>query len=398
MAIEETGATMSDPAGITILGTAGSVVDSPRLTTAQRLKIAGNNTGNLVFQYAVTRLLAPKKTYIPTATMPAFDADAVAGSRYLVFPAANHLRPGADWRNLNKLLRDVDLPLVILGLGAQAPSSNDPQAIDQILKDSQVRMLADIIRERAVLVTARGAFSAEVCARLGIETEILGCPSLLINPDPTLGRQLAKALERLQESPRSLRVVMTAAAPFEIAKHAMRRDLEARFFQWTVDRDGLYVQQSGGEEIVALSAGAHRADTLQTAQAVRPIIYPEGTPERFIQHINSRHRIFWNAAEWIAAMRGADIAFGSRLHGNMAALAAGVPALFVPHDARTEELIDTMKLAYLKATDVPDSFEQTINQVEFDGEAFDKNRAMLSVRFKQAMARIGVPVNTTGAG
>ena len=57
-----------------------------------------------------------------------------------------------------------------------------------------------------------------------------------------------------------------------------------------------------------------------------------------------------------------------------------------------------MKLAYLKATDVPDSFERTINQVEFDGEAFDKNRAMLSVRFKQAMARIGVPVNTTGAG
>ncbi|MDO5323840.1 MAG: polysaccharide pyruvyl transferase family protein [Clostridia bacterium] len=48
---------------------------------------------------------------------------------------------------------------------------------------------------------------------------------------------------------------------------------------------------------------------------------------------------FVSARSWIDFLAGhADFAFGSRIHGNLAALLAGVPALLISCDLRTREL------------------------------------------------------------
>lgn len=39
--------------------------------------------------------------------------------------------------------------------------------------------------------------------------------------------------------------------------------------------------------------------------------------------------------------------FGSRFHGNMSALRNGIPALWVTHDSRTSELVQTLKLPHI---------------------------------------------------
>jgi polysaccharide pyruvyl transferase WcaK-like protein len=56
----------------------------------------------------------------------------------------------------------------------------------------------------------------------------------------------------------------------------------------------------------------------------------------------SRLRYYCSAKEWISNLTGSDIAISQRIHGTIAAINAGVPALCVYHDARTEELCKAM--------------------------------------------------------
>lgn len=139
-----------------------------------------------------------------------------------MFPAANHLRLGADWSGLNNFLEGANKPLIVLGLGAQSPKiGGEKETISALKADAGIRRMVDIFRDRAVLVTVRGRYSQEVCVALGLEAvEVLGCPSAMINPAPDLGRRLADGLRDLADGGGEARIGVTAAAPFEIAGSA----------------------------------------------------------------------------------------------------------------------------------------------------------------------------------
>jgi polysaccharide pyruvyl transferase WcaK-like protein len=76
----------------------------------------------------------------------------------------------------------------------------------------------------------------------------------------------------------------------------------------------------------------------------------------------------------------------------MAALAAGVPGIFVAHDSRTDELIETMKLPHVAADKVPENIEQIFSLVEFDAQTFDDNRQNIRKQFGAALAKIGLQI------
>ena len=72
---------MSSQSGVTILGTPAAVVANLAHPSIDlQLTMAGNHTGNLTFQLAVTRMLAGQKKYVPKATMPHIEPDALIGS------------------------------------------------------------------------------------------------------------------------------------------------------------------------------------------------------------------------------------------------------------------------------------------------------------------------------
>jgi hypothetical protein len=55
---------------------------------------------------------------------------------------------------------------------------------------------------------------------------------------------------------------------------------------------------------------------------------------------SDRIRMFIDAHTWHAFMRDQEFAFGTRLHGNIAALAAGTPAFLLTFDSRTTEVAE----------------------------------------------------------
>jgi polysaccharide pyruvyl transferase WcaK-like protein len=94
-------------------------------------------------------------------------------------------------------------------------------------------------------------------------------------------------------------------------------------------------------------------------------------------------------------MRGMDLALGTRLHGNMAAIAAGTPGVIIAHDSRTGELGQTMHLPHLDfeaAMAAPD-LATALEAVKFDGAAFDAWRAATARRLCAVFDRLAIPVS-----
>jgi polysaccharide pyruvyl transferase WcaK-like protein len=57
-------------------------------------------------------------------------------------------------------------------------------------------------------------------------------------------------------------------------------------------------------------------------------------------------------AEYDTFIRGKDLALGFRVHGNLPALANGVPAIFVEYDQRSSELAETFSIPHLTMDDI----------------------------------------------
>ena len=379
-----------------ILGTDGHVPDPTRFDDAGLLAVLGGNAGNLMFQHAVTRLLDADLVHISPAFTPYSDTAALRPAQALVFPAANHLRAGADWTGLNNYLAGCGKPLVLLGLGAQAPRPDgDAETIATLCRDPHVQRMADILREKAALVTVRGPFSARVCEALGLRgVEVLGCPSALLNPDADLGARIAAALAelpaRIGRGP--IRSCLTAAAPFEIAQDTEKRAVERRLFNWF---GGLYVQQSGGIDTMRAARGDWALLPAGAQATIARTLAPDADPQGVGEKLTRSGRFFTSAPDWIGAMADCDLAIGTRLHGTMAALAAGCPGVVIIHDSRTAELAETMQLPRLTMAEVLAALDAAslIASVRFDGRAFDLWRADAAARLGLAFARAGLPAS-----
>ena len=253
--------------------------------------------------------------------------------------------------------------------------------------------MADIFRERAVLITVRGAYSMRVCAALGLErVEMLGCPSALLNPDPELGRALAAKLRILANGGCAAKLGVTAAAPFEIIDHAPRKALERKLIALMAASRGLYVQQSGGLTAMRFARGELEKIGEGELASIYALLGNEVQPPRFWNLMGKASRFYFSAPKWIGDMRGLDLVVGTRLHGAMAAIAAGTPGVVIAHDSRTSELVDFMRLPNLSMEEATtaETISELARRVAFDGAAFDRRRNRTARRLRDLLGDIGV--------
>jgi hypothetical protein len=356
---------------IAYLGSAGVITAPARFDDETLLTALGANAGNLMFQYASPLLIDGPARHIGLADIPYGDPHALRGARCLIFPAANHLRLGADWTGLCAFIEAAQLPLVVLGLGAQAGCDNRHEMRQALRADPNLRRFAAVIRERATGLSFRGAYSAEVGADLGLEGAVLGCPSWLINPKPDLGAEIEAALRAIESGP----IGLAAAAPFELSGNDTRLSLERGLITLLAQYGGLYTQQSGG--VVALRAARDGAGALPENHraSLEALLWPNHGAA--LWDLMERSGYFpLSAPDWITRLRSLSLIIGSRLHGVMAGLAAARPAALIAHDSRTEETITTMHLPHIHADRVmaAQNLAGLAADVQFDGTAFDQAR------------------------
>ena len=287
----------------------------------------GGNVGNLLFSQAAYRLLSTRNAKIDTSKLIGLDPDRVnATYDQVVVPLANAFRRTFmdDLRALAELFSKLTIPVVVVGVGSQGPVSGKiaPSPLDEVVKTFMASVL-----NRSASVGVRGEVTAAYLKKLGFGSDVVdvtGCASVFMD-GPHLS--VAKKVEDLGlDSPISLNV-----SPYVSQMAPVCLDQAVRYpnLMYTAqDRFTLALMLTGEYD-----PGAP---------------HPAGSPTD-MEHLlfkENRVRFCLDPATWMAYIKHFNFSFGTRIHGNIVALLAGVPAVVLAHDSRTLELADYHEIPY----------------------------------------------------
>ncbi|QNN82274.1 polysaccharide pyruvyl transferase family protein [Brachybacterium sp. Z12] len=256
----------------------------------------------------------------------------------VIIPFANTLRtdPAHDERGFSvaKSLDQFTVPVIPFGLGAQASDSN----IDSVNLGPGMTSLVRRLSESTPAVSVRGEFTYNIFKKYGSvdNVHITGCPSFFSHPEA-----FGHLRERINNGPTYENLSFAGSLhhlkdPKEQLYRAIRQDLflvepvNAKLHQYYVDSIA-----HGAEAELPYFLKGFLAD-------------PEWNTSRLAEYIARRYRLFRDLDSWIAFNReSSDGAIGTRFHVNMASLISGLPAVWVIHDSRTEELCDKLSLPHV---------------------------------------------------
>jgi len=282
--------------------------------------LVGTNAGNLIFLQSTWKILGvPGATIAPDGLHAAPGLADEINERYdaYVIPLANALRLSYEDTliGLTQLIRRLRIPVVILGIGAQTGPDGDPARLKPM--ERSVRAFMSAVLDHGPSIGVRGEYTFDYLRGLGFgDVEVIGCPSMFLwGPDLHVEKK-APRLER--DSPISMNVTPYVAAMGPIVAHHMER------------YSGLTYIAQDLETLGRLLFGESRAGASG----------PEAVPEHLSHPLfgQDRVRFYVEPWPWIDDLRTADFAFGTRIHGNIAAVLAGTPAFVLAHDSRTLEL------------------------------------------------------------
>ena len=328
---------------VLFVGAPYEVVSRESRSLAQCFEATGRNTGNLLIGYGLfTQLQYDKLESYRYAMTPEYVEE---NFDQVVIAAANFLFPGFDFTPVSSFLDKIKLPVFMVGLGAQLPSSQSE------LKNipAGTWRLVQIASERSHSIGVRGDFTAEQLRKHGISNvQVTGCPSLYTGLKPKIEIRRKAAPERIIVN--GSRNVVGHSSDKEAATR-----VERQLFNLAISRDLPYVLQNEQPEM-QIANGEDPADHGPALGSLAKFFgVSQADLTKFYQR---RGRTFFSVQEWFHWIKDYDFSVGTRFHGNIAALLNGVPAVILTHDSRTRELCD---FAAIPSVDV-----SSIGKLEID--------------------------------
>ncbi|MFD6419519.1 polysaccharide pyruvyl transferase family protein [Streptomyces sp. NPDC060194] len=349
-----------------LLRSGKSPFDVVPLEQAMQDNVFATNTGNLIFSEASHKILEAPRTEIVSGG--ARTADPAAASRInaeydaYVVPLANAFRPSFEGqlKRLTQLIRRLDIPVVVLGVGAQTGLSYDPSRLKAM--EPTVKAFVSAVLDRSATIGVRGEFTESYLNDLGFrDVEVIGCPSMFMNGGTFRVDKRAEGL----------------TADSRIAVNGSHSAVRSGVGAIVSRTHRLYPNlQFIGQNLV-------EAQQLHWRDLSDPVTAPLTTIPTHPAHPmfgEDKVRVYVDPQTWIGALRDMDFSFGSRIHGNIAALLAGTPAMVLCHDSRTLELCRYFGIPHRKLTETPkdvdpaDLYEQADFSELVDGhrERFDR--------------------------
>jgi len=368
-----------------ILGTRGLIPGIAFLSTSEAMRRVGNNCGNLVFQYAVSNLIDEPTTIIGL-DLP-YDVYAVRDRcRVLVIPSANFLREGLDLTTFVSFIDKAELPLIFVGLGAQADDFHK----NQFDFHPSILKLIELIKDRCIGLSVRGEFTEKVLKIYGVKNAIItGCPSNFINRSPTFVSCMQQKLRQPLES-------FIAHSDEAWPKSLLKRRVEKRLVRWVSKSSAVIMQQSVPRMMDYLrqnNPSSAPADNAQLEISLRNALMPEAEITKFRRFIKTRVRTYFCVDQWLEDSSKYDFSIGLRLHGNMVAWQSGTPSLWIYHDARTRELVETMELPRISIQDFLEkrkSIQECRDLYHFNAVEYVNRRNELFYSLKKCMSGVKI--------
>lgn len=305
-----------------------SATDAADISFEKKMEFIGNNTGNMLFVSAVKEQV----NYKSEIWFNGFDLNRLEqqGNVSAIIPASNFIIAGSDnlVDSMRAMYEKTTCPITMVGLGAQAYAPyNTPRKLVERLSENKISFFK-MAAERAVSLGIRGEFTAECLEIMGIKNyRIIGCPTCYKYFDG-----IYKELKK----PTANKPIFTITG---------KNKGESGIFEFGMKNNATLLMQMITEFPQLLYGVDDIDDELFNKN------FPEinVSKEDFIKFIKSNGKIFFDMDKWNSYMQEQDFtfSFGSRFHGNMSALRNGIPALWVTHDSRTSELVQTLKLPHI---------------------------------------------------
>lgn len=322
--------------------------------------LIGNNLGNMLFPYSVSRCLMTEDAEIHALTVQENYSKAALrkiDENYdcLILPFANAFRISfvEELKTVTRLVRGLHIPCIVVGIGAQANLDKQP---DNEELAQAAREFVEAVLEKSAKIGLRGEFTANYLEGLGFRAErdftVIGCPSMYLYGG-RLPEMQVKPLTK--ESSVSINSKIQLPQKFHNFMYRSRKSLP----------DFHYVPQVI-QEICMMYQGQEMPGEFAKK-------LPGHFPVRWDDEIYAQGKsyFFTNVPAWLKYLEGKDFSFGSRIHGNIAAILAGTPCFIVVSDQRIRELAEYHGIPHILMEELKKetSIFQLHEQADFAGIA-----------------------------
>ncbi|MEU1052013.1 polysaccharide pyruvyl transferase family protein [Streptomyces sp. NPDC005876] len=337
--------------------------------------VIATNAGNLIFSDAAHKILGtPTTEVVSNGIRTEVSAAERINEEYdaFVVPLANAFRPSFEQqlRRLARLINKLRIPVVVVGVGAQTSLGYDPSRLKPI--ESAVREFVSAVLDHSASIGVRGEFTEKYLKDLGFrDVEVIGCPSMFMYGE-------------------DLRVEKRAAALTTGSRIALNGSHAA------VQRQGLdrVIRRTHERypDIRFIGQNLSDARQLHWRDLTDPNAKVTGLPTHpdHPMYAEGKVRVYMDPVVWIDDLREFDFSFGSRIHGNIAALLAGTPATVLTGDSRTLELCRYFEIPHQRLDQIPDDLDPAKLYEEADFSALNGNHRERFDRFTAFLDKNGL--------
>ncbi|MEV8224929.1 polysaccharide pyruvyl transferase family protein [Streptomyces sp. NPDC079167] len=304
--------------------------------------VFATNAGNLIFSDAAHKLLTTPRAEVFSngiRTDPAAAERMNEEFDVFVVPLANAFRPTFErpLKRMTQLIKKLRIPVVVLGVGAQADLKYDASRLKAM--EPTVREFVTEVLNRSASIGVRGEFTEQYLKNMGFrDVEVIGCPSMFMNGETfTLDKKTESLTTDSRISVNGSHSAVRSHGLDAIIRQAHKRYPNLRFIgQNLLEAELLHWRQTSNPIGAQTSMPTHPSHPM----------YREG-----------KVRLYVDPATWIEELRAFDFSFGSRIHGNIAALLAGVPSTVLCSDSRTLELCRYFGIPHRKISETPKNID-----------------------------------------
>jgi len=355
-------------------------------SAADIMAATGGNTGNVAFVFGLKQLIGNPTVRIEWHWKPESVRQHVD---QIIVCCANQIGAHADLGGWADKLAAIDLPVTLVGLGAQANSFNDQPDIPEGTRRFLAVVNALRVDPEHENISVRGEFTKHTLARLETSAVATGCPSLLISSTPNLGKDI---LARQNAQP-AQRVAVAAGNPW----HGPSAFLERELVRLVDQQQGAYVLQHP-ESMLQFALGERDALPDKTVRRFLEIYPDHPTLDALLNWYRHHAYAFIDAPNWMNFLKRFDLVVGPRYHGVALGIQAGVAGCVYTIDSRTQELCDGTGIKSISVQSLrgmnPTEMVTASQWTEEDAMIFDKTRIKNANNFKLFLDRNNITPST----
>lgn len=308
----------------------------------------GSNIGNMLFPYSIGRWINGVEDItidpIRDSEVEKFE-DINENYDMLLLPFANAFRKEfiPFLNRWTKLIQSLTIPCVVIGIGAQSRIDDEELSFEF---DEDVKAFCDAVLEKSATIGVRGEITKKYLMKTGVPQDrihVIGCPSMFVNGSDYI------AIEK---------------KPYEEVKNISLNSSKwisglPVVIDWMEKLpNAIFIPQETWE-LVTLYMG------YQSQQINNRYFVTAG--HKYVQE--GRVRTFIDTISWMSYLHNnIDVSGGTRIHGNVAALIAGVPALVIACDTRVKEICEYFAIPYQSVNVLREektSFEDWYRDIDF---------------------------------